>query len=66
MTKWTGKGFGLELKELLMLLESGNSERAEMEVCDLCPHVAYFVVFSIFTVCVEVKKVVIVWKQEKM
>ncbi|XP_064594930.1 IQ calmodulin-binding motif-containing protein 1-like [Liolophura sinensis] len=31
LTKWTGKGFGLELKELLMLLESGSSERAEME-----------------------------------
>ncbi|XP_013413711.1 IQ calmodulin-binding motif-containing protein 1 [Lingula anatina] len=31
LSKWTGKGFGKDLKQLILLLESGSAHRAKME-----------------------------------
>ena len=32
LTKWTGRGFGRDLREFLMLLDAGSAQKVEAEV----------------------------------
>ena len=46
LTRWEGKGFGRDLRKLVLLLESGSAQEAKMKVSELFFHLIAMFIFQ--------------------